>query len=86
MLTCQVITIGNELGLVLNRDAAAKLNVKDGDILCLTEAPDGAFLITHCPPDVKRQMTLAEQLMREDREVLHALGAGAPRIDLPSRE
>lgn len=81
MLTCQVIAMGDELGLVLDRDAAAKLNVKDGDILCLTEAPDGALLISHCHPDFTRQMALAEQLMREDREVLHSLATNALPTD-----
>lgn len=77
MLTCQVITIGDELGLVLDRDAAAKLNVKDGDFLCLTAAPEGGLLINRYHPDFTRQVTLAEQLMREDREVLHALATSA---------
>ena len=49
-----------------------RLKVKKGDLLYLTEAPDGGFRITPYNPDFERQMKLAEDVMLEDREVLRA--------------
>jgi hypothetical protein len=51
----------------------ARLRVKKGDTLYLTEAPDGAFRLTPYDPDFARQMELAEEIMHDDREVLRAL-------------
>jgi len=69
----KITTVGSSSGLILSKEAMAKLRVKKGDRLFLTEAPDGAFRITPYDPDFERQMTLAEEVMREDREVLRAL-------------
>ncbi|MEI9905636.1 MAG: hypothetical protein WDN06_18100 [Asticcacaulis sp.] len=46
---------------------------KKGDTLYLTEAPDGAFRLTPYNPDFERQMSLAEEIMHEDREILRQL-------------
>lgn len=73
MLKFKVTTVGNSEGFILNKEAKAKLNVQKGDTLFLTEAPDGALRITPYDPDFQRQMDLAEQVMRDDREVLRAL-------------
>ncbi len=73
MLTFKVTTVGGSEGFILNKEARAKLNVKKGDTLFLTEAPDGALRITPYDPDFKRQMELAEELMHDDREILRAL-------------
>lgn len=73
MLTVKVTTVGSSEGFILNKEAKARLNVKKGDTLYLTEAPDGSYRITPYNPDFQRQMALAEQIMHDDREVLHAL-------------
>jgi hypothetical protein len=39
----------------------------------LTEAPDGGYRLTPYNPEFERQMSLAEQIMHDDREVLRAL-------------
>jgi hypothetical protein len=49
-----------------------KLRVGKGDMLCLTETPDG-FKITPYNKDFAEQMEAAEKVMREDRDVLRAL-------------
>jgi hypothetical protein len=49
------------------------LNVHKGDTLFLTEAPGGGMRITPYNPDFERQMRLAEQIMREVREILRVL-------------
>lgn len=73
MLKFKVTTVGGSEGFILNKEAKAKLNVRKGDTLYLTEAPDGALRITPYDPDFKRQMELAEKLMHDDREILRAL-------------
>lgn len=73
MLTFKVTTVGASEGFILNKEAKAKLGVKKGDTLYLTEAPDGALRITPYNPDFQRQMALAEQVMHDDREILRAL-------------
>lgn len=54
----------------------ARLKVRKGDTVHLTEAPDGSNLPTPHNPDVERQTGLAEDIMCEDRDVLRALAAG----------
>lgn len=73
MLTFKVTTVGASEGFILNKEAKAKLNVKKGDTLYLTDAPDGGLRITPCNPDFQRQMALAEEIMHDDREILRAL-------------
>ena len=51
----------------------ARLRVKKGDTLYLTEAADGSFRLTPYDPEFARQMALAEDIMHSDREVLRAL-------------
>lgn len=51
----------------------AYLKVQKGDTLYLTEAPDGSYRLTPYNPEFERQMSLAEEIMHEDREVLRAL-------------
>jgi hypothetical protein len=47
--------------------------VKKGDVVYLTEAPDGGYRLTAHNPDFERQMKLAEEIMHDDREILRAL-------------
>lgn len=42
-------------------------------MLCLTEAADGGYRLTSQIPELARQMSLAEDIMHDDREVLRAL-------------
>ncbi len=68
----KVTTIGSSAGLILNKEVMARLNVKKGDALYLTEAP-GGYRLTPYDPDFERQMNLAEEIMHDDRDVLRAL-------------
>jgi putative addiction module antidote len=73
MLSVKVTTIGASAGIILTKEAMAHLKVQKGDTLYLTEAPDGSYRLTPYDPDFARQMALAETIMHEDREILHAL-------------
>ena len=73
MLTLKVTTVGASSGVILTKEAMARLRVKKGDTLFLTEAPDGGYRLTPYDPEFARQMALAEEVMHDDREVLRAL-------------
>ena len=73
MLAFKVTTVGASSGVILTKEAMARLRVKKGDTLFLTEAPDGGYRLTPYDPEFARQMALAEEIMHDDREVLRAL-------------
>ncbi|CAN5253547.1 transcriptional regulator [soil metagenome] len=68
----QVTKIGNSAGIILPKELLARLRVGPGDSLYVTESPDGIRL-TATNPDFAAKMELAEQIMREDRDMLHVL-------------
>ena len=73
MLSLRITTIGSSAGIILSNEALAILKVQAGDRLYLTEEPDGSYRLTTHDPDFERQMSLAEGIMHEDRDVLRAL-------------
>lgn len=73
MLSCKVTTVGTSSGVLLTEEVMARLRVKKGDTLYLTEAPDGGYRLTPHDSDFERQMRLAEDVMHDDRRVLRAL-------------
>jgi putative addiction module antidote len=64
--------IGNSAGVILPRELLARLRVGPGDVVHVTEAPDGVRL-TAANPDFAAKMALAETIMREDRDILRVL-------------
>lgn len=72
MLEVKVTSIGNSTGIILTKEVLGRLKVRKGDRLFLTETPEGYQL---SPYDTKflKQMKLAQRVMKEDRDVLHAL-------------
>ncbi|GGN63320.1 transcriptional regulator [Novosphingobium indicum] len=68
----KITKIGNSAGVVLPKEVLAKLRVGLGDTLHLTEAPDGVRL-TATDPDFAAKMDVAEEIMREDRDILRVL-------------
>jgi len=73
MLSFKITTVGASAGLILTKEAMARLKVQKGDTLYLTEAPDGGYRLTPYNPEFEQQMTLAEAIMHDDREVLRQL-------------
>ena len=73
MLSLKVTTIGSSSGVILSKEALARLKVQKGDVLHLTEAPDGSYRLTPYDPEFERQTALAESIMHDDREILRAL-------------
>lgn len=72
MTTLKVVAVGNSVGVILPKELAERLRVTKGDTLYATQTPDGIQL-TPYDPDFARQMELAEQVMREDRDALRKL-------------
>lgn len=72
MLTLKLTTIGNSVGVVLPKEALDRLNIEKGDKVYLTESPDG-FRLTPYDPEFEKQMTMARQIMKKRRDVLHEL-------------
>jgi putative addiction module antidote len=65
--------VGTSTGTTIPKELLGKLRVAAGDTVYVTEAPDGSFRLTPYNPVFASQMEAAEQIMREDRDVLHAL-------------
>lgn len=72
MAEVKVTTVGNSTGVVLSKELLAKLRVSKGDKLYVSETRNGIELSPY-DPDFARQMDLAEEIMREDRDVLRKL-------------
>jgi putative addiction module antidote len=68
----KVTTIGNSAGVILPKELLARLRLEKGDELYALETPDGIRLTTY-DPEFAKQMEVAEQVMREDRQVLRKL-------------
>ena len=72
MRTLRVTTVGNSAGVILPKEILERLRVSKGDALYLVEEPDG-YKITPYNKEFVEQMDLAENIMREDKDVLKVL-------------
>lgn len=68
----KLITVGNSTGVILPKEMLAQLRVEAGDTLFATEMPGGVKLQLR-DPAFEAQVQKAERIMREDRDILHAL-------------
>ena len=73
MQSLKITTIGNSSGIILPKEILERLRVEKGDTLYALETPNGIEL-TPFNPQFATQMDVAEQVMREDRDVLRKLG------------
>ncbi len=69
----KVRKIGNSLGIVLPKEALQTLKVSEGDVLYLTEAPEGSLRITPERPGFEDVMKVAEEGMSQYRNALREL-------------
>ena len=72
MLSLKLMQIGNSVGFVLPKEAAARLKLEKGDAVFLTECPDG-YRLSPYDPAFEKQMKAAERIMKKRRHVLRAL-------------
>jgi len=73
VLELKLRKVGNSVGVVLPKEALARLNADEGDALYLTDSTDGGFRITATNPDFARRMKVAEKLSRRYRHALKEL-------------
>ena len=65
--------VGNSVGLVLPKEALARLNAQEGDPVYLTESTDGTFRLTANNPAFAQKMKVVERLSRKYRHALKEL-------------
>ena len=68
----KITPIGNSFGVILPKEALAKLKLTGGDAVFLTETPDG-FRITPYDPEFEAQMNAAKGVMKRRRNALREL-------------
>ena len=68
----KITSIGNSAGIILPKELLARLRVDKGDSLYVSELPDGVKLMPF-DPEFAAQMAVAEEIMREDRDLLRQL-------------
>jgi putative addiction module antidote len=71
-LKVKVTTVGNSTGIVLPKEALAKLRVVKGDSVHLTETPTG-YQVTAFDPEFDHDLEIAEGVMRKYRNALRRL-------------
>ena len=72
MTALKITSVGNSAGVLLPKELLAKLRVDRGDLLHVIETENGIELTAY-DPTFDAQMALAEEIMREDRDVLRRL-------------
>lgn len=68
----KITKVGNSAAVILPKEVLARLRVELGDTIYLTDSPDGYRLVA-ADPDFETKMRAAEQIMREDRDILRVL-------------
>jgi putative addiction module antidote len=70
--TLKLTQIGNSVGVILPKEVLARLKVEKGDVVYLTESPDGVRITPH-DPAFETQMEVARQIMKKRRAALREL-------------
>ncbi len=72
MHALKLTQIGNSVGVILPKEVLARLKVEKGDMLYLTDSPDGVRITPH-DPVFEGQMQAARDIMKARRAVLREL-------------
>ena len=70
----KITAIGNSAGVILPKELLARLRLEKGDDVYVLETPDGIRLTAY-DPELAAQMDVAEQVMRERRDLLRKLAS-----------
>jgi len=73
MIKAKVTQVGNSLGVILPKEALSYLHVSKGDDLYFVAEEPGVYRVAPFDPEFAHQMEVAQQVMREDRDVLRRL-------------
>jgi putative addiction module antidote len=69
----KVKKIGNSTGLILPKELLAKLQLKQGDVLFVTELAEGGLKLVPHDPTFERGMEIARKAMKTYRNALREL-------------
>jgi putative addiction module antidote len=69
----EIKKIGNSTGVILPKELLARLGLKRGDWLFVTQLPDGGVKLAPRDPNFERGMDLARKAMRKYRNALREL-------------
>ena len=72
MHALKLTQIGNSVGVILPKEVLARLKLEKGDMLYLTDSPDGMRITPH-DPVFEDQMQAARDIMKSRRGVLREL-------------
>lgn len=72
MHALKLTQIGNSIGVILPKELLARLKLEKGDVLHVTETPDGLAL-TPYDPSFDDQLEMGREFMREYRDTFRAL-------------
>ena len=72
MIELKLTAVGNSLGVVLPKEALARLRLAKGDTVYLTDSPDG-YRLTPYNPEFEAQMDAARKVMKKRRAALREL-------------
>jgi putative addiction module antidote len=76
VLELKLRKVGNSVGVVLPKEALARLNVQEGDSITLTDTPEGSLRMTPATAgreQFTKQMKAAESIIRRYRNTLREL-------------
>jgi putative addiction module antidote len=73
VLELKLRKVGNSVGVVLPKEALSYLKVGEGDMLCVTEAPEGSLRISPAKADFNLQMQAAQDVVARYRNTLREL-------------
>jgi putative addiction module antidote len=64
--------IGNSVGVILPKEALARLRLEKGQTVFLTETPEG-YTLTPYDPTLEEQVQAGREFMRDFRDTFHQL-------------
>lgn len=73
MTTLKLTQIGNSVGLILPKEMLVRLKLEKGDSVYVSEAANGAVMMTPYNAEFETQMDAARKIMKERRQVLREL-------------
>lgn len=68
----KLTAVGNSTGVILPREVLARLKAEKGDVIFLTETPDG-FRLTPYNSEFEKQMTVGRKILKKHRALLREL-------------
>lgn len=72
MHTLKLTQIGNSVGVILPKEALARLRLEKGQTVFLTETPEG-LVLTPYDPGLEEEIEAGRAFMRDYRDTFHQL-------------